>query len=120
MNEDQLAKQIKQFQELAKQNKNVDVAALAISALHSHQANVLTSKEKRWAYIIALSAPPFGLFYAAKFYFSEKDDGVDAAFMCVILTFLSIILFVLLIKFSGSSNNGITLPKPSDLQNITQ
>lgn len=124
MNEEQLAKQIKDYAELAKQNKKVDVASLALAALQSHERNLLPPKEKRWGYLTSIAVPPFGLIFAAKFYFSGKDDGQEAAFMCIILTFVSIIVFGLMFKaLLGTSNvnvNQIEQIKPADVQQLIQ
>ncbi len=124
MNEDELAKQLKKFQELGKGNKDIDVAALSLAALQGYEKNLLPAKQKRWGYLVSLAVPPFGLIYAFRFYFSGKEDGEEAALLCVVLTCVSIILFVLLGKLMLSSG-GITPSqiqqiKPSDVQQLYQ
>ncbi|HEX5429717.1 MAG TPA: hypothetical protein VFX17_01385 [Patescibacteria group bacterium] len=107
MNENELGSQLKIYTELRKENKDINVAALALAALADHQSNLLTPKEKRIAYLISLSLPPFGALYALKFYTSGKSDGKTAAYMCLGLTVASILsLFLitgLMFKSSGLS-----------------
>ena len=124
MNEEKLAKELETYKELAKQDKKIDVASLMITALEKQQSNNLSDKEKRWAYLISLVAPPFGLLFAVKFYFSGKDDGEQAAWICGILTAVSILLAVLFVKVlstsSGLNINQIQQIKPSDIHDLTQ
>lgn len=124
MNEEELSRQIQTLQELKKQNKDVDVSALALAALQNQSvaANQLTAGEKRWAYLIAVALPPFGLFFAAKFYFSEKTDGRQAAYICLALTIVAIILLVIVNKMLFSSLGGALDQtqqiKPGDLEGL--
>ena len=124
MNEEKLAKEFEQYHELAKQDKKVDVASLMINALQKQDTNVIPFNQKRWAYLISLGAPPFGLIFAFKFYFSGKDDGEHAAWVCGALTAVGILMFVLLGKIllsgSGTSINQIQQIKPSDIQQLYQ
>lgn len=124
MDEQKLGQEIKRYQDLAKSDKKIDVASLALSAFAQAKQNQLSGKEKRWAYLISLSVPPVGLFFAVKFYFSGKDDGEEAAFICIILTVLSILVFVVLFKLSlsGSGTNvqQIEQIKPTDVQQLLQ
>jgi hypothetical protein len=107
MTEEELANHIKNLQNLKKQDANIDVASLAMSALATQQDSLLSSKEKRWAYIISLSLPPLGLLFALKFYFSGKSDGKSAAYLCIAITAISIVIAFafmgVLIKSSGLS-----------------
>jgi len=98
MSEEKLTKEIETYRELAKSDKKIDVAALMINALQKSESNMLTAKEKRWAYLIAIGAPPLGLLFALKFYLSDKDDSKEAALMCVVLTAVSIMILVLFTK----------------------
>jgi hypothetical protein len=123
MDEQQIAEQIKALQEIKKENKQVDVAALALAALHQHEANMLTPGEKRWGYLVSISLPPVGLIYALKFYASGKDDGKQAAYMCLGLTAAAIISFIILgnVMFAGSGLTTTQLKQaPSDLQQLVQ
>lgn len=123
MTEQELADQIKNLQAIKKQNKEVDVSSLALSALQNYQVSMLTPKEKRIAYLVSLGLPPAGLFYAAKFFFSDKSDGKTAAYMCLVLTLVSVIAFF---AFSGAlfSGSGLTPAQikqaPADWQSLVQ
>ena len=124
MDEDKLAREFEQYHELAKQDKKVDVASLMINALQKQDTNTIPFNQKRWAYLISLSLPPFGLLFSLKFYFSGKDDGEHAAWVCGVLTAVSIFMYVLFAKIlfsaSGASLNQIQQIKPSDIQQLYQ
>jgi hypothetical protein len=124
MSEEKLEKQFEVYRELAKKDKKIDIAALMIDALQSHQNNLLDAKQKRWAYLVSLVAPPFGLLFAMKFYTAGKDDSKEAALACVVLTAVSILLGILFFKavFSGAgtSLNQIQQIKPDDIQQLLQ
>lgn len=124
MTEDKLAKELEAYRELAKQDKKVDVASLMIKALEKHEENLLSVKQKRWAFLVSLILPPFGLIFAVKFYLSGKDDGEQAAWVCGLLTAVGILVIVLSVKAillgTGSNLNQIQRIKPSDIQQFTQ
>ena len=122
MDEEKLANELKSYQELAKKDKKIDVAALMMQALQKQQTNNLPDKQKRWGYLVSLALPPFGLIFAFKFYFSGKDDGEQAAWICGILTAISVLLGVLFVKVlvSASGLSPGNLPKPSDIQQFVQ
>lgn len=124
MLEEKLQKEFEVYKGLAAQDKKIDVAGLMISALEKQQTNLLSDKEKRWAYLISLVVPPFGLIFAAKFYLSKKDDGEQAAWVCVAITAVSILLAVLFVKIllsgTGASLNQIQQIKPSDIEQLYQ
>ena len=106
--EKEIEKKLQQYQELAKENKDINAAALMMSELESHAGNRVSGKQKKWAYLISIGLPPLGLFFALKFYFFDsKDDGKRAAIVCVVLTAASIIFGWLTLKmmFSGAGIN---------------
>ena len=122
--EEQLSKKIEDYQELYKENKNIDVTALMLNALNTQKQNVVSSKQKRWAYSISLGFPPLGLFFAAKYYFGEEDDARHVGNMCIILTIVSVIMLLLSFKFFASSS-GVSMDqlqqiKPSDVMQLSQ
>lgn len=84
--EKQLEQQIAALADLAKEGKKVDVAALMTNALEQARRNETDAKKKRQAYMVSILVPPLGFLYAARYYFSEKDDGKQIALMCVVLT----------------------------------
>jgi hypothetical protein len=124
MSEEKLEKEFEVYKQIAKEDKKIDVAALMINALQKHEANLLPEKQKRWAYLISLTVPPVGLFFALKFYLQDKDDAKEAALMCLVLTALSILLTVLftkaLLSSSGTNLNQIQQIKPADIQQLYQ
>ncbi|MBL8031487.1 MAG: hypothetical protein JNK33_04145, partial [Candidatus Doudnabacteria bacterium] len=73
--EKKLADQVQVISELAKENKNIDAAALMLNALQTSEKNVVSSRAKRWAYIVSIGAPPLGLLFAIRYYFSGEDDA---------------------------------------------
>lgn len=119
-----LEQQVSEIAELAKENKNVDVAALMASALQNHRSNLVPVNQKRLAFLVAIGAPPFGLLFALKFYFSDYDDGRHAAYMCIVLTVVSLILVTLFSKslFSTASviPEQVEQIKPSDVFQLMQ
>lgn len=84
--EDEVTKKIQDYQELAKSNKDIDVATLMISALEQAQRDEIDQKKKKRAYLVSVVAPPLGLLYAVRYFFSDKDDGKHVALICVLLT----------------------------------
>lgn len=122
--ENKLEQKVADYAELARDNKEVDVAALMINALQTEDQNMLSSKAKHWGYLISIGAPPLGLLYAIWFYFSDKSDGKRAAWMCVILTAISIAAFFLMMKVffssAGVSVNQIQQIKPADIYQLSQ
>ncbi len=118
MDEDkQLSETLEQYQELAKQDKNVDVAGLMMSALQKQDENRISSKAKTRAYVVSLLVPPFGLLFAVKYYFfDDRDDGKSVALMCLVLTAVVIIGTWLFIK-ALFSTAGVT---PQQIEQIRQ
>jgi hypothetical protein len=123
--EDKLTQTVEQFAELAAQDKNVDVATLMISALDKQTENKVSGKARKWTYLVSLLAPPFGLIFAAKYYFyDDHADAKEVAWVSVLLTFISILGFVILMKVlfsvTGASVTQIEQTKPSDIMQLTQ
>ena len=124
MDEKKIEEELNVYRQLGAQDKKIDVASLMINALQHHEDNSLTAKEKRWAYLFSISTPPVGLFFAAKYYYSNKDDGKRVALICVILTVVSILL-LWLISVAALSGTGDALNKasqltPQDIRNTLQ
>ncbi len=101
--EQDVEKKIQDYQELAKSNKNIDVASLMISALAQAQQDEIEEKKKKRAYLVSVVVPPFGLLYAVRYYFSGKSDGKHVAKVCTLLTAISLLIAWLIGKamFSG-------------------
>jgi hypothetical protein len=119
-----LEKKINLYQDAAKNNPNVNVGMLMMNALQNENKNLVSSKTKKWAYLISLGVPPFGLLFALKYFFSGESDAKEVAWMCVTLTAVGILLFIiggkLLLSGSGTSLQQIQQIKPSDIQQLGQ
>src|SRR5690606_11679172 len=124
MSDEKLEEIVSEYAALAKEDKNIDASALLINALEQQNQNKLNQRIKRWAYLISIGLPPFGLLFAIWFYFSDKDDGKSAGITCLILTAISGIISILLIKaiFSGSGTfpEQIQQINPADIYQLTQ
>lgn len=122
--EKQLEEQFAEFQELGKQNKDIDVASLMLNSFQNAEQNLVSAKQKRWAYLVSVGVPPFGLLFALKFFFSEEDDARQVAYICILLTIFSIVATAILIKtmFStaGVSPQQIQQIKPDDYLQLVQ
>jgi Na+-driven multidrug efflux pump len=95
-----------------------------LNALQNEDKNKVSSKMKRWAYLVSLGAPPFGLLFALKLFFSDEDDARDVAWMCVTLTAVSVLLFAVGLKLimsgSGTSLDQIQKITPQQIQELGQ
>ena len=104
MSDERLEKQVSEYAKLAKEDSKIDVAALMLNAL-SQKENVVSSKMKKWAYLISIGLPPFGLLFALKFYlFSEEDDASHVGNICIILTVISVAFIWITMKMIFSSS----------------
>ena len=123
MADEKLEQIVSEYAELAK-DKNIDASALLINALEQRNDNRIPTNTKRWAYLISIGLPPLGLLFAAWFYFGDKDDGKTAAIACIILTVVSSIVGILLIKAilsgSGVTPQQLQEIKPTDVYELTQ
>lgn len=119
-----LEKKINLYQDVAKQNPNVDVGMLMINALQNEDKNKVPGKWKKWGYVISLGAPPLGLLFALKYFFSDEDDAKDVAWMCVTLTAVSVLLFAvgfkLMMSSAGTSLDQIQKITPQQIQELGQ
>ncbi len=124
MNEKRLSETLEEYQKLAKENTNIDLSTLALSALANEHRNTLPQKQKNWAYLISVGLPPLGLLFAVKYYLSDEDDAKTTAHICVALTLVGLIILWISIKVFSSSS-GVSLQqiqqiKPGDIQQLTQ
>ena len=101
--EEQLSKKIEQYQELAKEDKNIDVAALAMAAMADAQMQEQNDKGKKKAYWISVLLPPLGLFVAAYYLLAGKPDAKRVALICTIITVIMLLGSWLLLKSFISS-----------------
>lgn len=121
--EEKMSKKIQDYRDLAKQDKNIDVAALALNALQA-DLQPESVKSARWAYVISLGLPPLGLLVAVKYFLDGTDRAKSIAWTCVVLTFVSITLTILTFNFMLSGSNvsvdQIKQINPQDLQELLQ
>lgn len=115
---------VSEYAELAK-DKNVDAAALMINALQQQDQNKLSSKSKRWAYLISLGVPPVGYLLGLYYYFmKDESDAKTTAYLCFALTTVSLLLtvvfFNVILSSSGTSLKQIEQIKPTDIYQLTQ
>jgi hypothetical protein len=125
MNPDKdLENKINLYSDVAKQNPNVDVGMLMLNALQNEDKNKVPGKWKKWAYLISIGAPPFGLLFALKYFFSDEDDARDVACICVTLTAVSVLLFAigfkLMMSSAGTSMDQIQKITPQQIQELGQ
>jgi hypothetical protein len=124
--EEKIAEEIKMYSQMAAKDKGIDVTALALNALGNKSAtnNVVSDRQRRMAYVISLGLPPLGLLFAAKLYFSGKDDGKSTALICLILTaasiILSVVIFNMLLSGSGVDSQQIQSIKPEDIRSLVE
>ena len=119
-----LEEQFSDYMQIAKENKNVDIASLMINALQKQDQDLVSARQKKWAYLVSAGLPPLGLLFALKFYFSDESDAHSVANICVLLTVLSVATFFVLGKMilsgSGTSLNQIQQITPQDTQQLSQ
>lgn len=102
--ENEVVAHVEQYREIAKGNKGVDVGALAMFELQAAQAEErVNAKKRRWAYLLSAGLPPIGLVFAAYYAFSGKSDGKRTAWICVILTVVTVAISWLLVRQIMSS-----------------
>ncbi len=125
--EEEVSKKIEDYQELAKSNKNIDVASLMINALEQAQREEVEAKKKKRAYLVSVVAPPLGLLFAVRYYFSDKADGKRVALICVLLTAIAGLGAWLIgaMMFSGGGGGGAALQQlqtinAQDVRNLLQ
>jgi peptidoglycan/LPS O-acetylase OafA/YrhL len=123
MAQDNFDEVVKEYAELAK-DKHVDAASLMINALEQRDQNKLSLKTKRWAYLISIALPPFGLGFAMWFFFREETDAKTTAFICVALTLFSFGLTILflnvILQSSGTSVEQIQQIKPEEIYQLIE
>ncbi len=124
MDERELAQTFEVFQEAAKENKNVDVAALMLGAMHHAEENRLSNKQRNSAYLVSLLFPPLGLFFALYYMFSDKSDAKRVALICVIITAVVVVItifaFQSILSGAGVSSGDLSKIKIQDVTNILQ
>lgn len=124
MSDNDLEKNIQMYQDLAKKEPNVDINMLMMNALQKESEGLKDGRSYKWAYIISLGVPPFGLLFALKYFIHGDDRDRTAAYVCIGLTILSIIITLtfgkLVLSSSGTSMEQVQQIKIQDIQQLTQ
>ena len=124
MSDKELEKRLETYQQLAKENPNVDVNMLMASALAQESQKIHSAKSYKWPYLIALGVPPLGLLFALKYYLSGDEDDRTAANICVLLTIVAVLIFYAfskaLLSGSGASLEQIQQIKTKDILELTK
>ena len=119
-----LEEQVSEYAQMAKANPKIDAAMLMMSALENQKASVVSPSAKRWAYLVSIGLPPVGLLFALNYFMKDEEDAKQVAWVCVILTVVSIILFWLFAKAlfssSGTSLEQIQQINPKDIYQLSQ
>ena len=122
--EKKLEEELRRYQELAKENKNIDASSLMSNALQNRDKQQVSSRWKKWAYLVSVAAPPLGLVFALKFYLGSEDDGKRVAGICIILTIFSgvffLIIFQMFLSGVGGNLDQIQQIKPQDIQQLLE
>ncbi len=124
MADEELAKKIETYQELAKENPNVDVNLLMMNALETSNKETSQVKSHRFGYLVSIGLPPVGLILAAKYWMDGGEEEKQAAKICVLLTIVSIVVFFIFAKTlfssSGVSTDQLKQLKPSEIRQELQ
>jgi len=122
--EKKLEKELRTYQEIGEKNPDVNVEMLMMNAIANRKQGQISPRQKRWAYLISIGLPPFGLFFALKYFFGSEDDARQTAWTCVILTVIAIASIWLMGKIlfagAGDSLNQLQQLSPSDIRELTQ
>ncbi len=123
MSDEKLESLVSDYAELAK-DKNIDTAALLENALTQDYENRVSTKAKRWAYLISIGIPLSGFLFGIYYYASDKSDGKQTAYVCMAITVISLIFTIIMGKAllggAGVTPQQIQQIKPSDIQQLTQ
>ena len=87
--EKDLQAKLEEYKALAAANpdKQIDVAALVMSAMENQEHSRVSTKARNWSYTASLLFPPVGLFIAVYFWwFNKKEDAHKIALVCIGLT----------------------------------
>ncbi len=114
--EEKLAQDIAKVRQLAKENEGIDANMLVMNALKIPGGQFVSARTKRWAFLISLAVPPFGLLFAVKYFLSSETDAKTVGWICVGLTVFSTLLAWITFSFmlSGTSLEQIQQINPND------
>ena len=122
--DDKLEQQVNEYAQIAKENPNVNASMLMMNALQNQDKNLVSSKGKKWAYLISVGIPFAGFLCALAYYMKDEDDAKQVALTCAILTVICLVMTwafgKLVFSGSGASLDQIQQIKPSDIMQLTQ
>lgn len=116
-----ISDQIKKYQDLAKDDKSIDIASLALSGLQG-PGNLVSPKSKTRAYIVSLLFPPIGILIAVYYFFRDEQDSNTVAWISLALTGTVLLLFWIsfkaLLSGSGVSLDQIEQIDPEEIRQL--
>lgn len=123
MSDKELEQKVKEYADLKKENPDIDVNTLMLSALEAEHKKFENRKSYKWSYIISVSLPPVGIIYAIKYLLSSEEQDKNAAYICLALTVVSII-FVVFLSYIFTSSTGVDVRQiqqitPADIHELT-
>lgn len=123
MSDQELEQKVKEYADLKKENPDIDVNTLMLSALEAEHRKFENRKSYKWPYIISVSLPPIGAIYAIKYFLSGEEQDKNAAYICLALTAVSI-LFVVFLSYNFTSSSGVDVRQiqqitPADIHELT-
>lgn len=122
--EEELAKELNEYQKLGEKDKNIDVSTLVSETIQHYEQNLVPAKQKKWAYLLSVFLPPIGVLFAIGYYLSDKTDAKHVANVCLILTVVLVVFYWLMFKAilssSGVDLNQLQQVNPQDLQELLQ
>ncbi len=114
--EKDLQAKIDEYKALAAANpdRQIDVAALVMSAMDNQEHSHVSNKVRNWSYTASLLFPPVGLLIAAYFWwFNKKEDAHKLALVCIGLTVFIVAITLIFIDVLIQS-----VATPAQLQGI--
>jgi len=119
-----LEKQVSEYAAIGKQDPNVNVGMLMMNALQNRQSNLVSSKAKKWAYLISIGIPFAGFLCFLNYYLKDEDDAKQVAWTCAVLSVVCLLVTwlggKLLLSGSGTSLDSISKIKLQDIQQAAQ
>lgn len=123
MSDQELERKVKEYSELKKENPDIDMNTLMLSALEAEHRKFENKKFYKWPFIISVSLTPIGAIYAIKYFLSGEEKDRNAGYICLALTAASI-LFVVFLSYIFTSSSGVDVRQiqqitPADIHELT-
>ena len=122
MSEQKLQEKFEQYKELAKTNKDIDVAGLMIKDLEEFQSNYTPINKKRWAFALSLMVPLIGFYFSVKHFSAKSEDSQEIGLFCGILACVNLIVYYFIFSSitSGVTTQQLLELRPSDVIDLIQ